>query len=492
MTDFDDAPEPEYFEIEDEIAEDDVDLTEEIIEEQPKNNKNKSKFNTTKGPTTNDGQEWEADIGETQLGEMFLAKYAVMRDMSGAAYLYYEDKGYWKETTEKHLRALMMNCDSKAKTKHTKRQAAVEHALDRSSVDTIKWNQISYTDVPFVDGVYDILTEKKKEHSYQNYLSCVIPHNYVPEAKCPLWESCLDYWFAFDGEDDKERKKLALQEFFGYVLCIKAEYKKALFLLGESNTGKSVAIDVAEKIVGRDATCNINVNKMDDLVILASLEGKLLNIATEISDGAVLADGGFKQIVANEPILVNQKHIRAKTITPIAKHMFATNNLPRIPDGSDAVYNRMVLIRFNRVIEEKDKDPLLRKKLEKEIEGIIIWALEGAKRLIKNNGEFTRIGESEELLRAYKRSQNPVMEYLEDELEEFCRGNENEWVPIKEFVEKFNKWKEGGREWTPRGMGVALTKLGIRSKPVSFKGKTVRAYVGIKRRHETAKTEKKS
>lgn len=468
LPDFDEAPTPEWPE-EDIIGNDDLEYTGEESEQQSKPNNN----SISKAPIKNKPIDQDIDFNENALGVMFLAKYSVMRDLAGNCYLYYPDQGYWKEVSEKYLRSLAMNCDTFKKTSSRRRAAAVDHALDMCCSDYVPWNKIGFDEIAFKDGIYNVSKDEKRAHSYDNYLSGIIPHNYNKDAKCPLWEECLSIWF----KDDKN-KALALQEFFGYVLCIYAKFKKALMLLGESDTGKSVVCSIAELIVGEHAKSCLPLDKMGDANMLSALKGKYLNLVTEIAVDSTIADGGFKQVVANEPVQINQKFVRVETITPLAKHIIATNNLPEVRDNSAGVFNRLLIIQFNNVIKEKDRQ--LVTKLEKEIEGIIAWAVEGAKRLINNLGKFTTIRESEDLIKQYKISQNPILAFLEEG--EFERSdNENDMIPIKEFCFKFHEWK-GGKEWTTNAVGRLLGKMGIKSCTQSLSGKVMRVYPKLKRR----------
>lgn len=83
-----------------------------------------------------------------------------------------------------------------------------------------------------------------------------------------LWSKCLNEWF------ETENGKLALQEFFGYLLCPHANYKKALVLVGDSSSGKSVICEIARLVVGNEFACSIHPNDMNNPWSLASIKNK--------------------------------------------------------------------------------------------------------------------------------------------------------------------------------------------------------------------------
>ncbi len=97
--------------------------------------------------------------------------------------------------------------------------------------------------------------------------------------------------------------------------------------------------------------------------------------------------------------------------------------------------------------------------------------------------------ESIEIIKEYRRSQNPVIGFLEEEDGEFEKtGNIEDFISVQEFHKKFNDWKEAN-PWTKRGLGEALKKIGITSKAKYVKGKTIKVYEGIRTR---AKKEKQT
>lgn len=399
------------------------------------------------------------------MGELFLKRYNVTRDNPKSAYLY--NGKYWQEVPTDYLHSLAMNCDTSVHTSANRRKGTVDYALDMTFQLSIPWNQILTEEIAFSDCVYNILTNHRRPHQWEDYLNNVTPHRYLDWVKCPSWLQCLEEWF------ETEDKRLAFQEFFGYLLCSHAKYKKALLLLGESNTGKSVPCEIAKHMVGSIATCCIRPEDMDDPQLTAPIKGKKLNLVTELSSASELSDGGFKQIISGEGIQINQKYVNVETIVPTAKHIFATNNLPEIRDFSDGVYNRLLIIRFNKIVEKEKRDPDLIEKLKLEIEGIVKWAVEGARRLVKSNGQFTIVKESESLLSDYKISQNPILNFIET-ADQIVKDPQGE-VDAEQFRIRFEAFK-GGKEYTKIVVGKMLSKLGYKSTPKNGK----RYYQGLK------------
>ena len=81
--------------------------------------------------------------------------------------------------------------------------------------------------------------------------------------------------------------------------------------------------------------------------------------------------------------MIDPKYVRQFTYTPIAKHIIATNKLPQINDQTKATYGRLLVVPFRNVIPKEEWDRQLIDKLKAEIPGIVAWAMEGARALIR-------------------------------------------------------------------------------------------------------------
>lgn len=198
-----------------------------------------------------------------------------------------------------------------------------------------------------------------------------------------LWTKYLNEWF------ETENEKLALQEFFGYILCPHANYKKALVLVGDSNTGKSVICEIARFIVGSEFTCSIPPDEMNDSWSLSSIKNKKLNIVWDTITSKSLVESGFKQIISGEPIQIDRMYTGLEVILPIVKHIVLMNKIPRIKD-SDDLFGRLSVLRMDKVIDIWNQNPGLI-SLKEELPEIIKWSQEGLARLDSNNGKFTSV-----------------------------------------------------------------------------------------------------
>ena len=68
---------------------------------------------------------------------------------------------------------------------------------------------------------------------------------------------------------------------------------------------------------------------------------------------------------------------------------FGNGNLVAAHDTSDGFWRRQILISVKDKPEGRTDDPYLIDKLSEELPGILLWALEGLKRLLTNQYRFT-------------------------------------------------------------------------------------------------------
>ena len=394
------------------------------------------------------------------LAELVLKTHRLVQDAGGTVYLY--NGRHWEEITDESLLALIFSQDRETTTKASKRAEALSYLKAKTHQRDLVWGRAGEWEVPFDNLVVDVVTGKTRPHNPDDWLESVLPWPWEPEAQAKRWHQALDEWF---GED--LAKWDALQEFLGYVCLSHARLKKALILYGKSDTGKSLVALVLKALAGEKYTTTLPVEHMDDPRRSHVLVGKRLNVMTELTTDAIMKDGGFKTLVSTgEPILIDPKFKPPFMYTPSAKHVIATNNLPNITDRTEATFNRLLLIPFLRVIEAKDQDIELLAKLKAEMPGILAWAIEGAKRLAANDGQWTEIGSAAALMAEYRAECNPVLAFVTERM----AVEEGYATPLTEITREFNSWFGGSRKYDTRRVGRALRAAGFELGRASISG----------------------
>lgn len=396
-----------------------------------------------------------------EIARQVIAENPLLTDPFGNTYRY--NGQHWEPMEDRVLEKLCREYDA---WEHTTRQRVQDTAYYVKSYtlkeEGIPWNNLNPTEIPFQNGVYDLRTGTSLEivtedgdtapietdlglraHRPEDYLETVWPVVWNPFTECLTWDQYLQDCFGHLSEFDAYVS--ALEEFLGYLLMTKAPYKKALLCYGESNTGKTVLENVMIALVGERNICHIAIDKMGDSRAIAPIKGKALNVVGELKFDAILSDSGFKRLVSTgEPVEIDRKYKDPEIYRPFCKHAIFTNSLPVVHDHSHGVFNRLLLIEFPNVIPPERQDPELSHKLEAEIDGIALRALQGLSRLIANNGQFTIPNTLAAHLKDYQEESNPVHEFLYSQ----CTPDEQGAVELNTLRQAFYEFLPKSRQWS--------------------------------------------
>lgn len=389
--------------------------------------------------------------------------------------VYRHNGAFWDALSDATLRQIALEADL-GKSTRARRAEIIDEIKARSHIRGMEWGRVADYEIPFKNGVVDVRSGQMRGHRPEDYLERVLPHDFMPDVVCPVWQKVLFEWFG-DAEEESGGPIAALQEFFGYVCMSHARYKKALLVKGESDTGKGLIATLLAEMVGRDRVCALPLEKMDDLQARDAIVGKALNLMTEIAAQALIADGGFKQMISlEEPIQINAKYKPIFTYWPTAKHVFLTNNLPGLSDRTEAVLNRLLVIPMTRIFKKSEQDETLPAKLKAEIVGVLAWSVQGAKRLYERGGKFTEIASGAEVIDELRRRANPAIDFVRERL----KAASTAALPLENLIGPFNHWK-GGTKVTKKGLGSMLRSAGHVVKDVRYGKAVLASLVGFER-----------
>ncbi len=263
--------------------------------------------------------------------------------------------------------------------------------------------------VVVANGVLDPETGEIGDWNSARLDTVQLPVAFDPEATCPRFTQFLRQ--VVSRED-----ALALQEGVGYCLLKAMPFHTAFLLWGDGDNGKSTFLGVVTALLGRD---NVSGETLQSLgrtdYATSSLVGKLANIAADLPAWPIKDAGVFKALVGNDLIRAERKYVDAFTFTNHAKLWFSANRVPRTEDESTAYFRRWRIVPFLHTFGPDEVDPHLLEKLTtpEELSGILGWAVEGLRRLLKQGG-FSDSPTVEETRDAYVRLSDPVAAFFED------------------------------------------------------------------------------
>ena len=231
------------------------------------------------------------------------------------------------------------------------------------------------------------------------------PYGYNPKAECPRWMRYLD-----ESLDDEELR-VVMQEFYGLCLTHDQRFHKFLFLQGLSRTGKGVAFTVLQELVGRENVSNVALRDFGQPFGLQPMYGKKLNINAEIPELDRIAEDVLKEYVGGGTVInYNRKHLPTISTIQRARLAFSSNNYPNFRDRTEGLWNRMLLIPFNEVVESEDID-LEEYLVRNELSGIFNWACIGYIRLL-DQGKFSKSATIDDEIQGYKEETIPAHQFV--------------------------------------------------------------------------------
>lgn len=330
----------------------------------------------------------------------------------------------------------------------------------------------SGSSVCVANGVVDIETGEVSDFSPGHYFRSRLPVKYDTEAECPQFREFLE-------EVCPDEKIPQLQEFLGYCLQPQTNHKKALLLLGPTDAGKSVFLDVLQALFGPDSTVNLSVQYLaNQRWGEAELIGRMVNIRHDLDSTDIKNAGKIKELTAGNPVRAERKNQDPFRFKPRTKHIFAANQPPTRSSEDDGFWNRWLTVVFPERIPRQEQDPKLAEKLttDDELAGVLNWAIEGYQRL-EEQGRFTNeptpsdnrriwemYGDSVERFVSRRLDREPDASVLKDEAyseyEAFAKSESMEVVSKHKFTSTLKK----------KGASVEQRRFG---------GKRKRVYTGF-------------
>jgi putative DNA primase/helicase len=110
---------------------------------------------------------------------------------------------------------------------------------------------------------------------------------------------------------------------------------------------------------------------------LARLQGVRIVLSNEVEDGSFLSEAMVKQMTGGDTITARFLYREFFEYKPEFKLIIAGNHKPVILGTDYAIWRRIHMAAFPVTIPAAERDPLLPKKLEAELPGILNWAIKG-------------------------------------------------------------------------------------------------------------------
>lgn len=252
---------------------------------------------------------------------------------------------------------------------------------------------------------------EKREHNKEDFQTYVLPFDYDPQAKAPLFQNYLNRVLP-----EKELQDV-IAEYLGHVFINKKMLKleQVLFCYGTGANGKSVLFEIVYALLGKENVTNYSLQKLTDLngQARSMIADKLINYSTEVNNK--IEHSLFKQLASGEPVEARLLYQNPEIIENYAKLIFNCNELPRNTEQTEGFFRRFLIVPFEIEIPIKERDTELASKIIKtELSGVFNWVLGGLERVLANK-RFTESAIIKEVQNQFRTTSDSVLMFIQEE-----------------------------------------------------------------------------
>ncbi len=182
----------------------------------------------------------------------------------------------------------------------------------------------------------------------------------------------------------------AVRRMMGLLLADTGKYEVFFQLYGQGNNGKTVCLDVLDRMLGRNAVCRVPLEALApgtrfQSFPLAECKANVCGeLSTDTGRGQLHAiEGNFKHCVSGGVIEIERKGVDKSSSRCRARFVLSANSLPTFVDKSNAMWRRLRIIPFSVAVPEAEQDADLAEKIcADELPGVCAWALDGLSEII--------------------------------------------------------------------------------------------------------------
>ena len=326
------------------------------------------------------------------------------------------------------------------------------------------------------NGTFNLETMKFQSFDPSDLLTKISPVDYIKEAECPLWHKFLNDIFLGDQEVID-----FMQRAIGYSMTSSIKEHCMFIFYGTGRNGKTTMIETISKIFGsysiglppESIMHKKNGNNIPNDI--ARLKGARRVTVSESKENVTLDEALIKRLTGGDLITARFLNKEFFDFYPVFKLFLYTNKKPNIHGTDIGIWRRIRMIPFDLTILEEEKDEALPEKLEKELSGILSWALEGCRKW-KESGLKTprKILEATSI---YQTEEDDIGQFIEDH----CVVEEKGYIPVEIFKAMFKQC--AGYAKSQKILAEYMRRKGflkIDNRVRLPNGNQARAYTGIR------------
>jgi len=241
---------------------------------------------------------------------------------------------------------------------------------------------------------------------------------------------------------DKAIEQLLL-EFIGVCISnVKGwRMKKALFLVGDGDTGKSQLKSLVERLLGKGNFIGIDLREIESRFGTGAIYNTRLAGSSDMSFLAVIEMKIFKKTIGGDSLFAEFKGQQAFEFTYNGLLWFCMNRLPKFGgDDGKWVYDRIMVVRCPNVIPKDKQDKKLLDKMYAERDGIVYKAIKALQTVIANGYRFSEPDSVSLAREKYMAENNTVISFFEECMCEWQDGKINKHCTTGRIYKVYQGW----------------------------------------------------
>jgi P4 family phage/plasmid primase-like protien len=316
------------------------------------------------------------------------------------------------------------------------------------------------------NGLLDLETFALLPHSPDVKTVTQLPVSYDPYASTAVVDEFFSKVIPVDAIP-------IIEEMAGYCLIPSMKYEKALVLFGEGGNGKGTLISLIEHLLGPKNVAGVSFQDLaENRFASAELFGKMANLHADIPSKVLENSSRFKELVSGDTIRAEEKHKQPFNFRNRAKLIFSANEPPTSKDNTEGFHRRLLMVPFPNKFTDRE----LRAKLftPEALSGFLVKALEGLKRLQKQDG-FSKSEAVNETLSDYRKRSDSVMRFLDE-----CCTFDTDQMTGKQVL--YDAYREHCYQWGNKSVSQANFNArlqAIRPEIIEYRKTAPRRWRGI-------------
>jgi P4 family phage/plasmid primase-like protien len=312
------------------------------------------------------------------------------------------------------------------------------------------------------------------------YLSTVqLPVEYVPGARCPLFEKFLREVLPAELVDSG-----FIWELIGYALYSGNPLHVAVLLLGKGRNGKGTLIRVLKALLGEHNISTVSLHELtENRFRAATLYQKLANLAGDLDSKWLENTALFKKITGHDGIQGEYKYGANFEFDPWALPIYSANKAFGSPDSSEGWVARWVVVPFpNSFLGREDRTLDAKLTSESELRGILATAIASLPALMAR-GNFADLPS----LAAAKHEFVVASDAVRAWLDECCVLDAAAWTPRTDLYRAYamSTGRDGGKQLGAREFYNRVEQVGgivatMRGGTRGFRGVQIGAGLGAR------------